>query len=121
VLVVLQSRARPLLLLIPAVGTVLSKVTVALAVDEHPLDPVTVTVYVPAAVALYAAELPTTFVPSDQEYVPPPVAVRVVLVVVQFSARPLLLIPADGAALFCVIVVLAVEVEHPLAPATVTV
>ena len=54
---VLQSRDKPLLLLMAAVGVVLSNVVVALAVDVQPSDPVTVTVYVPAEVTIVAAVL----------------------------------------------------------------
>ena len=52
---VLQSSAKPLLLAIAAVGVVVSKVVVALAVDVQPFDADTVTVYVPAVVTLVAA------------------------------------------------------------------
>jgi hypothetical protein len=43
---------------IPAVGVVISLVTVMLAVDVQPLAPVTVTVYVPGAVMLADADEP---------------------------------------------------------------
>jgi hypothetical protein len=46
------------LLVIPAVGAVMSRVMVILAVDVHPLAPVTVTVYVPGKVMLADAEFP---------------------------------------------------------------
>jgi hypothetical protein len=55
VLGVLQSSAKPLLFEIAAVGVVLSKVVVALAVAVHPFEPVTVTVYVAAVVTEVAA------------------------------------------------------------------
>ena len=57
--------------------------------------------------------------PLSQLYVPPPVAVTVVDVVVQLSAPPPVM-PADGVVTSCVIVTDDVEV-HPLAPVTVTV
>jgi len=49
-----QLNASPLLLLIEAVGTVLSNVVVALFVAVHPLAEVTVTVYVPASLTVIA-------------------------------------------------------------------
>ncbi len=52
---VVQFKARTLLLLIAAVGAVLSKVVVALAVEVHPLSPFTVTVKVPAVLTVIAA------------------------------------------------------------------
>ena len=55
------------LLVIPAVGAVIFWVTVMLAVEVHPFDPVTVTVYVPGVEMLNAAFVPTTVVPSDHE------------------------------------------------------
>ena len=42
-------------MVIPAVGAVLFIVVIAAAVDVHPLDPVTVTVYVPADETVIAA------------------------------------------------------------------
>jgi hypothetical protein len=51
---VAQFRASPFLLLIEAVGAVLSSVVVALVIAVHPLLPVTVTVKVPAVVTLMA-------------------------------------------------------------------
>ena len=52
---VLQSSAKPLLLLMAAVGALPSKVVVALAVDVQPFEPVTVTVNVPAVLTVVAA------------------------------------------------------------------
>ena len=57
VLGVLQSSAKPLLLAMDAVGVVVSKVVVALAVAVQPSDPVTVTINVPAVVTIVAAVL----------------------------------------------------------------
>jgi Kef-type K+ transport system membrane component KefB len=50
-----------------AEGAVVLVVTVIEDVAVHPLLPVTVTVYVPAALIVNAALVPTTDVPSDQE------------------------------------------------------
>ena len=50
-----MSSVLPVLLVIPAVGAVLSIVVVALAVAVHPLLPVTVTVNVPAVVIVVDA------------------------------------------------------------------
>ena len=50
-----QFKARPLLLLIVAPGTVLFNVVVTLAVLVHPLVPVTVTLNVPAVLTVIAA------------------------------------------------------------------
>ena len=55
------SSVLPVLLVIPAVGAVLSIVVVALAVAVHPLLPVTVTVNVPAVVTLMAAVVDPVF------------------------------------------------------------
>ena len=75
------------------------------AVAVHPFVPVTVTVYVPGAVTTSVALVPTIVVPLDHEYVPPPVAVRVILVVVQFNTVVGgVVIAAAGAVIFCVIV-----------------
>jgi hypothetical protein len=65
--------------------------------------------------------VPKTVVPFDQEYVPPPVAVKEMAVVVQVKIVEVgTLIPAVGAIEFCVIVDAAVAVQ-PLVPVTVTV
>ena len=50
-----QLKARPLSLVIEAPGDVLSRVVVAVAVEVHPLAPVTVTVNVPAVETVMAA------------------------------------------------------------------
>jgi len=90
-----------------------------LAVDVHPLAPVTVTVYVPGDVMLAVADEPRLLL---HEYDPTPVAVTLieVLVHVKIVEPVLLVIPAVGAVMSCVMVILAVDV-HPLAPVTVTV
>jgi hypothetical protein len=109
----------PVLLVIPAIGAVVFDVTVMLAVDEQPLELFAVTVYVPADVMVADAVLPK---PLFHEYETPPVAVTLIEVVVHVnSVTPVLLvIPAIGAVVFDVTVMLAVEVQ-PLAPVTVTV
>ena len=48
----------PVLLVINADGAVVFEVTVVLAVEEQPLAPVTVTVYIPGDVMLEAATFP---------------------------------------------------------------
>ena len=55
------------------------------SVSVQPLAAVTVTVYVPGADTLSVAELPTVVVPLLHEYVPPPVAVKLIDVVEQVS------------------------------------
>ena len=107
----------PVLLVIPAVGAVVLRVVVAEAVAVQPLLPVTVTVNVPAALTVMAEVVAPVF----HSYAVPPLAVKVVDGVVQFSASPLLvLMLADGAVMFCVMMILSVSV-HPLAAVTVTV
>jgi hypothetical protein len=69
-------------------------------------------VYVPGVVTVNVAFVPTTVVPLDHEYVPPPVAVKVIEVVVHVrtdvdNAE----IAAAGAVIFCVIVCDAVPVQ----------
>ena len=70
----------PVLFVMPAVGTVLSCVIVIEEVDVQPLVDVTVTVYVPGVVMVAFALVPK---PLFQLYVPPPVAVTLIDVVVQ--------------------------------------
>jgi hypothetical protein len=55
VLVIEQLNTNPLSFAMDAVGSVLSRVVVALAVEVQPFEPVTVTVNVPAVVTLVAA------------------------------------------------------------------
>lgn len=67
------------------------------------------------------AFVPTTIVPFDHEYVPPPLAVSVIDVVAHvkvFVDGELII--ATGGVIFCVIVC-DVDAEHPFAPVTVTV
>jgi len=116
---VVQFKARPLLLLIDTVGGVLSNVVVTLACDVHPFAPVTVTVNVPAVLTVIDGVVCTGVV--FHEYDTPPLAVRVVVVVLQFKASPLsLLIVAVTVVLSNVVLTLVCAV-HPLAPVTVTV
>ena len=61
------SSVEPVLFVMPAVGGVEFSVTVMLAVEVQPLEPVTVTVYVPAAVMLRPADEPTDDDPSLHE------------------------------------------------------
>jgi hypothetical protein len=98
---------------IDAVGNAFAT-TVALAVVVHEFAPVTVTVYVPAADTLTAAFAPKLF---DHAYVPPPLAVKVVLCPEHMVKVPD--IDAVGG-VFTTTVALAVVV-HEFAPVTVTV
>jgi len=105
ILVVVQVKVVALGALIPAVGATEFCVIVDDAVAVHPLVPVTVTVYVPGVVTTSAALVPTTAVPFDQEYVPPPVAVNVILVVVHVNTVVEgVVMAAKGELIFCVIV-----------------
>ena len=102
---------------IDAFGVVLSNVVVSLAVAVQPFAPVTVTVHVPAVVTVIEAVV----APVLHKYVPPPLAVSVVLGTAQVSAKPLSLeMDAFGVVLSNVVVTLAVAVQ-PFAPVTVTV
>jgi hypothetical protein len=102
---------------IPAVGAVMFCVIVAAAVVLHPFAPVTVTVYVPGLVTFKVAADPRMVVPFDQEYVPPPVAVKAMEVRLHVSSLAFgaLEMAAIGAAIVCVIVTLEVAVQ-PFAP-----
>ncbi len=87
------------------------------SVSVQPFEEVTVTVYVPAEVTLVAAVI----APLLQEYVPPPVAVKPILVAVHVRTVVVgVVIAATGAVIFCVIVIDSVSV-HPFADVTVTV
>ena len=111
------SSVLPVLLVIPAVGAVLSSVVLKLALAVHPLLPVAVTVKVPAVLTVMEAVV----APVLQLYVAPPLAVKVVDGVAQVNASPLLLlIDAVGAALSSVVVTLVLAVQ-PLLPVAVTV
>ena len=111
------SSVLPVLLVIPAVGAVMSSVVVTLVLAVQPLLPVTVTVKVPAVLTVMAEVVAPVF----HSYAVPPLAVKVVDGVVQFSESPLLvLMLAVGAVMFCVMMILSVSVQ-PLAEVTVTV
>src|SRR5574344_2126398 len=101
----------PVLLVLPAVGGVIFCVIVIASVSVQPLAAVTVTVYVPGALKLFAAVAGVA--PPDHEYVPPPVAVTEIAVVVQVSivVPVLFVIPAVGGVIFCVIVIASVSVQ----------
>ena len=72
-----------------------------LAVAVHPFAAVTVTVYVAGDVTVSVGVVPTTGVPLDQEYVPPPVAVNGILVVVHVRiVVDGVFIPAVGGVVF---------------------
>lgn len=64
--------------------------------------------------------IPKTFEPLLQEYVPPPLAVKVIEVLIQFNKVIGEIIVGLGGVKFCVIDWIAVEV-HPFALVTVTV
>jgi hypothetical protein len=114
VLVVVQFKAKTPL--IAAVGGVVFKVTTAVSVSVQPFAAVTVTVYVPAVVIeLEAASVE----PLLHKYVPPPLAVKIVLVVVQSKAKTPL-IAAVGSVVFNVTTAVSESVQ-PLAAVTVTV
>jgi hypothetical protein len=75
-----------------------------MAVAVQPFAAVTVTVNAPGVVTLSVELVPTTADPFDQEYVPPPVAVKAIVVVVHVKIRVLGgLIVAVGGTAFCVI------------------
>jgi hypothetical protein len=76
-----------------AVGNALTA-TPLLAVDVQPLPLVTVTVYVAFAVGLTV--MAAVVAPLLQEYVPPPVAVKVVLPPLQITDVPVMLAVGNG-------------------------
>jgi hypothetical protein len=98
-----------------ATGIEGSAVIIVEAFAVQPLLAVTTTEYVPAVVTFFVAEV----VPSFHRYVPPPVAVKVILVVEQFKIVVSEVIEAIGNVVLEVIVVLAVAVQ-PLAAVTTT-
>ena len=98
-------------------GVVLDVIT-ALAPAVHPLAPVTVTEYVPAVVAEIVGDV--EFPPcAFHKYVPPPLAVNPIDVVVQVNVPEVGVTVAVGGVVLDVITALAPAV-HPLAPVTVT-
>ena len=81
----------------PAVGKPALCVIAIVSVSVQPLAPVTVTVYVPLALTVVVAVV----APLLQAYVPPPVAVKLMLVVVQVNSVVAGgVIPAVGATVF---------------------
>lgn len=103
-------------------GVIFCVIVVALVlVQPFALD-VTVTVYVPGAVTVKFAAVPTTEDPLDHEYVPPPEAVREMLVSEQVNcvAPVLLVTEAVGAVVFWVMMICSVSI-HPFEPVTVAV
>jgi hypothetical protein len=100
---------------IAAVGNVVLAVIVVLAVAVQPFTAVTTTEYAPAVVIFFVAEV----VPSFHKYVPPPVAVNVMLVIEQSKIVASEVIEAIGKVVLEVIVVLVVAV-HPFAAVTTT-
>ena len=91
---------------IPTTGGALFKVVTALDVAIQPFAPVTVTVNVPAVVIEFDA---ATVAPLLQIYVPPPLAVKVVLGIAQVNAK-LPVMPTVGGVLFKVVTALDVAV-----------
>ena len=110
------------LLVMVAVGAEISCVMMLFALAVQPFAAVTVTVYVPGELTASVAAVPTTAVPFDQLYAVPPVAVKLIEVVVQLSILTFgkLVIFTLGAVVFWVMVVLAVD-EQPFGAVTVTV
>ena len=100
-----------------AVGGVMSLVIVICELELQPLEPVTVTVYVPGCAMVTLALLPK---PLLHEYEPPPVAVKLIEVLTQFnSVLPVrLVMDAVGILELAVTIICAVEV-HPFVPVTV--
>ena len=70
---------------------------------EQPLAPVTVTVYKPGDVTFNVALIPKTLIPFDHEYDPPPVAVRVIALLIHVKSVIGALIAGVGATIFWVI------------------
>jgi hypothetical protein len=99
---------------IDAVGKVVLEVIAVLAVAVQPFAAVTTTEYVPAVVMFLVADV----VPSFHRYVPPPVAVKVMLVVEQSNTVVEEVILATGIEGSAVIIVEAVAVQPLLAVTT---
>ena len=77
-------------------GSSLTVTLVTVLVAEQPLDPVTVTVYEPAAVAVYVAPVPTVDDPLLQEYDVPSLAVKTTLPPLQNVVSVVAVIVAVG-------------------------
>lgn len=109
-----------MLKLISAMSTIFSVIVIDW-LAEQPFEAVTVTVYIPALFTNRLDKEPTIEVPLDQLYVPPPVALSVIVGVVQVIIVVIGgTIETSGYATFCVIVCEAVAV-HPFEPVTVKV
>jgi hypothetical protein len=91
------------------VGTTVFTVTVTLAVALHPAPLITVTVYVVLDVGL--SVIAAVLSPVLHKYVPPPLAVKVVLFPLQIAVVPA--IDAGGKTFTATVTVLVVTV-HPL-------
>jgi hypothetical protein len=94
------------------VGNELTVTTSAVLVAEQPLDPVTATVYEPAAVAVYVAPVPTVDNPLLQEYDIPSLADKTTLKPLQNVVSVAAVIVAVGRALTYTVVVTGLLV-HP--------
>jgi hypothetical protein len=117
ILVAVHVRTVVVGVVIAATGAVIFCVIVMDSVSVQPFEEVTITVYVPAEVTLVAAVV----APLLQEYVPPPVAVKVMEAVVHVRTVVVgVVIAATGAVLFCVIVMDSVSAQ-PFAAVAVTV
>jgi hypothetical protein len=99
---------------IEAIGNVVLDVIVLLAVAVQPFAAVITTEYVPAVVMFFVADV----VPSFHKYVPPPVAVKVILVVEQSNTVVEEVILATGIEGSAVIIVFAVAIQPLLAVTT---
>ena len=93
-------------------GSSLTTTLVTVLDAEQPLDPVTVTVYEPAAVAVYVAPVPTVDDPLLQEYDEPSLAVNSTLPPAQKVVFPPAEIVAVGKA-FTVILSVVVVAHCP--------
>jgi hypothetical protein len=116
----------PLVMVIVPVNTAVAEVTTfcVIVIEDVDVTPplVTVTVYVPGVVTVSPADVPTTVEALDHEYVPPPVEVKLIDVVVQFnSVVPVLLVIAVTGGVDVCVMVIDVVAEQPLALVTVTV
>jgi hypothetical protein len=100
---------------IAAIGAVVFVPITELAVAVQPLEPVTVTLYVPPAVTVLLALVELL----SHKYVPPPLATKLIDVVAHVNVPELGVIAAVGAVVLVPITELAVAVQ-PLEPVTVT-
>ena len=109
------------LLLIPGVGRVVFCVMTFYVEDAATSEIYTLSLHVALPISFRSAELLTMFMPSDQLYETPPVALRLIVVTSQLSsvAPVLLVIPGVGRVVFCVMTTDVVS-EHPLSAVTLT-